>query len=119
MQKEFIDNVNKANKQAFDAAKEVSALNTSTFEVLLDKQMEIADQFVALSDKQARIISEFKDAPSAFKAQSELVKEISEQFAGNARDAVEIVNKTRTAYDKLFQKGLKDATAAAKKVQAA
>lgn len=119
MQKEFIDNVNKAGKQAFDAAKEVSALNSSTFEALLEKQVEIANQFVALSNKQAKIFSEFKDAPSAFQAQSELAKEVSEQIAGNARDAMEILDKSRTAYDKLFQKGLKDATEAAKKAKVA
>lgn len=118
MQNEFIDNVNKAGKQAFDAAKEITALNSSTFETLLDKQVEIANQFVALSNKQAKIFSEFKDAPSAFQAQSELAKEVSEQIAGNARDAMEIVNKTRAAYDKLFQKGMKEATNAAQKAQA-
>jgi phasin family protein len=118
MQKEFIDNVNKAGKQAYDAAKEVTALNASTFETLLEKQLEITNQFVALSSKQAQILSEVKDAPSAFQAQTALFKEISEQAAGNARDAVEILNKTRAAYDKLFQKGLKEATSAAEKAQA-
>lgn len=119
MQNEFIDNVNKAGKQAYDAAQEVSALNSSAFETLLAKQIEIANQFVAVSNKQAKIFSEFKDAPSAFQAQSDLVKEVSEQAANNARDTVEIMNKTRAAYDKLFQKGLKEATDVAKKAKVA
>lgn len=118
MQKEFVDNVTKANKKAFDTAKEVTDLNTKTFETVLGKQMELANQLVDFNAKQAKIIAEYKDAPSALQAQSALFQEITEQAAGNAREAVELLNKTRTAYDKLFQKGLKDANAAVKKAQA-
>jgi len=118
MQKEFLDTVNNAGKQAYEAAKEVTAVNASTFETVLEKQLEIANQIVELGSKQARIISEFKDVPSAFKAQTALIQESADQAVSNARDAMEIVNKVRGAYDKLFQKGLKDATDAAKKAQA-
>lgn len=118
MQKEFIDNVNQASKQASEAAKEITALNTSTFESILDKQLELANQFVALGTKQSQIAAEIKDVPSAFQAQSALFQELTEQAASNARETVELVNKTRDAYDKLFQKGLKDAGKAAKKAQA-
>jgi phasin family protein len=117
MQNEFIDTVNKAGKQAFDAAQEVSALNASTFETVLEKQLQFANQMMALNAKQAKIIAEYKDAPSAFEAQSTLVQEIGEQVAGNARDIAEPLNKTRTAYDKLFQKGLKDSAEVMKKAQ--
>jgi len=117
MQKEFTDSVNTANKKAFEAAKEVTDLNTSTFETLLNKQLEIANQLADINTKQARIFAESKDVPSAFQAQSALVQEITEQAASNARDAVALLNKTRTAYDKLFQKGIKDASEAASKAQ--
>lgn len=117
MQKDFVDNVSQANKKAFDAAKEVTDLNVSTFESVLNKQLEIANQLAAINAEQARIFAEFKDGPSAFQAQSTLVQEITEQAAGNARDTVELLNKTRTAYDKLFQKGLKNATDAVKNTQ--
>lgn len=117
MQNEFIDTVNKAGKQAFDAAQEVSALNASTFETVLEKQLQFANQMMALNAKQAKIIAEYKDAPSAFEAQSTLVQEIGEQVAGNTRDIAELLNKTRTAYDKLFQKSLKDSAEAMKKAQ--
>lgn len=118
MQNEFVDNVTKANKKAFDAAREVTDLNTSTFQSLLSKQLELVNQFAEINAKQARILAEYKDAPSAFQAQSALFQEVTEQAAGNTRDAVELLNKTRTAYDKLFQKGLKDAGEAVKKAQA-
>ena len=118
MQKDFVDNMSKANKKAFDTAKELTELNASTFGILLDKQLEIANQLAEVNAKQARIFAEYKDAPSAFQAQSVLVREITEQAAGNARDVVELLNKSRDAYDKLFQKGLKDAADAVKKVQA-
>lgn len=118
MQKEFIDTVNKAGKQAYEVAKEVTAINTSVFETVLEKQLEIANQIADLGSKQARIISEFKDVPSAFKAQSALIQETTDQAAGNAREAVEILNKVRASYDKLFQKGLKEANEVAKKAQA-
>lgn len=118
MQKEFIDNANKAGKQAFDAAKEVSALNASAFETVLAKQLEIANQLMAVNTKQAKIFSDYKDAPSAFEAQSALIREITEQAAGNTRDMMEIMNKTRDAYDKFFQKSLKETTDTVKKTQA-
>jgi len=118
MQKEFFDNVNKAGKQALNTAKEVNALNTSTFETVLDKQLEIANRFVALNAKQTQIVSEYKDVPSAFQAQSTLFKEFTEQAAANARETVELMNKTREAYDKLFQKSLKNAGETVKKAQA-
>lgn len=117
MQKEFVDNVTKANKKAFDTAKEMTELNTKTFETVLGKQMELANQLVDFNTKQAKIIAEYKDAPSALQAQSTLFQEITERAAVNAREAVELLNETRTAYDKLFQKGLKDANAAVKKAQ--
>lgn len=118
MNQDIIETMNKAGKQAFDAAKEVSALNASTFETVLEKQIEIANQIVALNTKQAKIVAEFKDAPSAFQAQAALIQEITEQAADNARDLVEIINKTRVAYDKFFQKGLKETTEAVKKARA-
>lgn len=117
MQKEFVDNVTKANKKAFDTAKKMTDLNTSTFETMLNKQMELANQFVDFNTRQAKIFAEYKDAPSALQAQSALFQEITEQTAGNARETVELLNETRTAYDKLFQKGLKDANDAVKKAQ--
>lgn len=118
MQKEFVDNVNQASKQAFEAAKEITALNTSTFESIMDKQLEMANQFMALGTKQSQIAAEIKDVPSAFQAQSALFQELTEQGASNAREAVALANKTRDAYDKLFQKGLNDAGKAVKKAQA-
>lgn len=117
MQKDFVDNVTKANKKAFDTAKEVTDLNTSTFETVLNKQLELANQLAEINAKQAKIIAEFKDAPSAFEAQSALFQEITEQAAGNTREAVELLNKTRAAYDKLFQKSVKEANDAVKKAQ--
>lgn len=117
MQKEFVDNVTKANKKAFDSAKEVTDLNTSTFETLLNKQLELANQLAEINAKQVKIIAGYKDAPSALEAQSGLMQEITEQAAGNTREAVELLNKTRAAYDKLFQKGLKDANDAVKQAQ--
>lgn len=117
MQKDFVDNVTKANKKAFDTAKEVTDLNTSTFETVLNKQLELANQLAEINAKQAKIIAEFKDAPSAFEAQSTLFQEITEQAAGNTREAVELLNKTRAAYDKLFQKSVKEANDAVKKAQ--
>lgn len=117
MQKDFVDNVTKANKKAFDTAKEVTDLNTSTFETVLNKQLELANQLAEINAKQAKIVAEFKDAPSAFEAQSALFQEITEQAAGNTREAVELLNKTRAAYDKLFQKSVKEANDAVKKAQ--
>lgn len=118
MQKDFVDNVTKANKKAFDTAREMTDLNTSTFETVLSKQMELANQFVEFNARQAKIFAEYKDAPSALQAQSALFQEITEQASSNAREAVELLNKTRTAYDKLLQKGLNDASDAVKKAQA-
>lgn len=117
MQKDFVDNVTKANKKAFDTAKEVTDLNTSTFETVLNKQLELANQLAEINAKQAKIVAEFKDAPSAFEAQSALFQEITEQAAGNTREAVELLNKTRAAYDKLFQKSVKETNDAVKKAQ--
>lgn len=117
MQKEFFDSVNTAGKQAFDAAQEVTALNASTFQTVLEKQLEIAGQIAAFNARQADIITGYKDAPSAVKAQSALAQEITEQAAANTRETVEILNKTRTAYDKLFQKSFKAANATVKKAQ--
>lgn len=117
MQNEFIDSVNQAGEKALNAVNEVAALNASIFKTVLDKQLEIANQFADINAKQARIIAEFKDAPGAFEAQTALIKEITEQSAGNARDAVELLEKTRAAYDRLFEKGLKDATDAVKEAQ--
>lgn len=117
MQKEFVDSVNEANKKALDTAREVTDLNTSTFEAVLNKQLEMANQLAGINARQAKIMAEYTDAPSAFQAQSVLIQEVTEQVAGNARDAVELLNKTRTAYDELFQKGLKDAADAVKKAQ--
>lgn len=117
MQKDFVDNVTKANKKAFDTAKEVTDLNTSTFETVLNKQLELANQLAEINARQAKIVAEFKDAPSAFEAQSALFQEITEQAAGNTREAVELLNKTRAAYDKLFQKSVKEANDVVKKAQ--
>jgi phasin family protein len=118
MQKQYVDNVTKANKKAFDAAREVVDLNSSTLETMLSKQLELANQLAEINARQAKILAEFKDAPTAFQAQSALVQEIAEQAAGNTRDAFELLNKSRAAYDKLFQKGLKSAADSIKEAQA-
>ena len=117
MQDRFVDNLNAANQKAFDTAREVADLNASTFETVLNKQLEITKQLAAINAKQAKIIVEYKDAPTALEAQSALIQEITEQAAGNARDAVELLTTTRSAYDKLLQKSLEDATDAVSKAQ--
>lgn len=119
MQNDFIDRMSKANKQAFDTAKQVAELNASTFESVLTKQMTLANELAAINTKQAKIIAEYQDAPSAIEAQSALIQEIAEQAAGAARDTVELMNKMRTEYDELFQKSLKEAGDAVAEAQAA
>lgn len=119
MQNDFIERVNKANKQAFDTAKQIAELNASTFESVLTKQLTLANELATINARQAKIIAEYQDAPSAIEAQSALIQEIAEQAAGAARDTVELMSKTRAEYDELFQKSLKEAGDAVAEAQAA
>lgn len=118
MQKDFANDMSKASKKAMDTAREATDLNNSTLQTVLSKQLELVNQFASINARQMQILTEYKDVPSALQAQTALVQEITEQAAGNAREAVELVNKTRTAYEKLVQKGVKETTDAVNKAQA-
>ena len=109
MQNEIFEAANKAGEAAYTAVKEITALNVATVETLVEKQFELVNQAVDLGVKQVKLATESKDARVAMRAQVALVEDAAEQALDNVRDLVAIANKTRVAYDKLFDKNIKEA----------
>ena len=113
MSNEIVNVANQAGQAAYDAAKEVIALNNATLDSVLKKHFEVASQVVDLGVKQARLVTESKDPKVAIKAQVELVEGAADQALSNAREFADIANRARTAYDKLVEKNVKTIVAKA------
>lgn len=119
MSNDIIEAANKAGQAAFEAAKEVAEINNATLDTLVEKQLAFASQVVDFGVKQIKLVTEAKDATSAVKAQVALVEDAAGQALNNARDLVDLANKTRVAYDKLVDKNVKSAVASLKTKKAA
>lgn len=107
MSNQIVNMANQASQAAYEAAKEVVALNNATLESVLKKQFEVASQVVDLGVKQAKLVTDSKDPKLAIKAQVELVEGAADQALSNVREFVNIASQARTAYDKLVDKNVK------------
>ncbi len=114
MQKQVLEAVNNAVETAYAASKEVIDINTNAVESLIEKQLDVLSQTVDFGVKQAKLVGEVKDVKAALSAQTQLMESVAEQAVENVRDVMAIANKTRAAYDKLVNKGVKEAVAAIK-----
>lgn len=118
MSNQILDNFNEAGQTAYDAVKDVIALNQAVFGEFVEKQLQVADQIVDFTVKHAKLVTDTKDQRSLFQGQVALVEEAAEQALDNVRDVVEIANKARASYEKLAEKNVKTATEQLKKVPA-
>ena len=111
----FVDNINEAGQAAYDAVKEVVALNQSVFTDLVEKQLQVVNQLVELGVKQAKLVAETKDQRALIQGQISLAEEAAEQALSNVRDAIELGNKARVSYEKLAEKNVQVASEQLKK----
>ncbi len=114
MPKQAFDTVQNAVETAYATTKQVVDINANAWESLVEKQLEVMNQVVDFSVKQFKLLGEAKDVKSTLAAHTGLVETAAEQAMGNVRDVVKIANETRSAYDKLVNKGVQEAVAAAK-----
>ncbi len=111
----FVDNINEAGQTAYDAVKEVFALNQSVFTDLVEKQLQVVNQLVELGVKQAKLVAETKDQRALVQGQISLAEEAAEQALTNVRDVIELGTKARVSYEKLAEKNVQVASEQLKK----
>lgn len=118
MNNPILDNFNEAGRTAYDAVKDIIAVNQTVFGDLVEKQLQVADQVVELAVKHAQLVTDIKDQRSLVQGQVALIEEAAAKAFDNVRDVVEIANKARVSVEKLAEKSVKTATEQLKKAPA-
>lgn len=114
MQKQALNTVQTAVETAYETTKQAVDINAAAWEGLIEKQLEVVYQAVDFGVKQFKLLGEAKDVKATLAAQTGLVETAAEQAMTNLRDVVKIANEARAAYDKLVNKGVRDAVAVVK-----
>lgn len=93
-----IDNWQAFGKNAMEAAKELEAINTQTFEKLTGQQMELANAAFETGSRYLSAVTEMKAYQDLLAEQTRLASEYNEKLIESARATADILAETREAY---------------------
>lgn len=117
MQQDFFNLINEFNKQAYDATRELTDINSRAFSRFADKQIELVNVYFDGAVKQAELARDAKDTGSYFKEQAELTKQYGEKVVNTVRKSVDVLNQARDEYAQWTEKSVNEASANLNKVQ--
>jgi phasin family protein len=113
---EALEMINKLGTTGFDNLRELGELQMSTWNKLMDTQVEIFNSLMSRAEEQVKVATGAKDVESAVKAQVEINREVAEEMMKKTRDSVDMVQETGEAYRVWAEKAVKEVT---EQVQAA
>ncbi|MDJ0882073.1 MAG: phasin family protein [Gammaproteobacteria bacterium] len=114
--KEALEMINKLGTSGFDSLRELGELQMSTWNKLMNTQIEMFNSMMSRAEAQIKLASDAKDMESAVKAQVEINREVAEEMMKKTRESVEMAQETGEAYREWAEKAVKEVT---EQVQAA
>ena len=103
------------SKTAAESAKKLESINTTIFEQLTKKNMDLFNSTIELNNKFVSMLSETKGVQELFNEQLQLTTEYNGKVFSTIKEATEIVVNSKDDYQSWLENGLKTATPAAAK----
>jgi phasin family protein len=113
MQKDFVENFEKLNKGALEAARRLGDIQLKTLERLTERQLELAADYLDGGVRQFELLGEAKDLKAVMGAQTKIASEFNGKLVEHARKTVEILNDAKTELSAIAQDSVQSAAAPA------
>jgi len=109
MQEEFFNFVNRCNRNAFDATKQLAEINAHTYEKLVQSQIKVAGLYLEGGARQVELVRDFKDPAGYMAAQGELAKQYAETVLSVTKENLGVMAEARNELKEWFEKGVAQA----------
>lgn len=116
MQQEFVSTLNEMSKNAYEAAKSLSELNSKIAEQVLERQMASTKLAVEGGLEQLKLAQESKDVKDYFGKQTALIEQYSAKSMEAAKENVALAQKIGEQYKAWLDVGFAKANDTAKDV---
>ena len=103
MDTKMTEQMTEMTKNVLDSMLKLQAINDRTVQSLAKQQLEVAENYMTNGVKQLKIMSEAKDAQSAMSSQAELASELGNMMMNQAKQAMEVMNQSRTELNSLIE----------------
>ncbi len=113
-----LEMINKTNAQAFEAVKEMAAINTRAADKLMQQQLELMGFAISGGVKQLELLRDTKGYKEYVAAQADIAQEGAEKVITAAREALDVLTDARDELKGVVEKGVDAIRAEAKPAQA-
>ena len=110
------ENMNKLGKSAYEAVKELYAVNTNIAEQVFEQQLALTSLGVDYFISQLQLASSAKGYKEMINGQTDIVADFSSKVQGIARNTLDIINESRDEVSTWFEKNVKEAEKGLKEV---
>lgn len=115
MNKDYVESVNTAGRQAYDFGRQLAEINLRAFDNLTAAQVKLWGDSVEKGFSQARRLADAKGPRDVLDVQMDMARELSQAAVEHGRQSVELLTGTRDELVKVYQKGFEQAAAEAQK----
>lgn len=116
MEQEYFKNLDVFGKSAFEATRELIAINGRVFEKVLEGQIGVANLLIEGSEKAASLVKEANDPQVYIQKQSALFEEYAGKLADAAQESVKLAQGTGEDLKVWLENGVANADKAGKAV---
>ena len=110
------ENMNKLGKSAYEAIKELYAVNTNIAEQVFEQQLALTSLGVDYFISQLQLASNAKGYKEMINGQTDIVTDFTSKVQGIARNTLDIINESRDEVNTWFEKNAKEAEKGLKEV---
>jgi phasin family protein len=104
--KESIEMINEINGKGYDSFRQLSDITLNAWNQAIEKQMEAYSSLMNSSLEQIKLVSEAKDYHEVVRGQMDMTRKLGEEVVNNAREAVEMSQKTGEEVRAWFESSL-------------
>lgn len=103
------ESMNKLGKSAYEAIKELYAVNSNIAEQVFEQQLALTSLGVDYYISQLQLASSAKGYKEMINGQTDIVADFSSKVQGIARNTLDIINESRDEVNTWFEKNAKEA----------
>lgn len=107
---EIFEMIEKAGAESVATMREFGELQMSTWNEMMNKQMELLSSVVSSASAQVKAASEAKDLEEAVRTQVEFGRQMGEEMVEQSREAIELTQKAGESYRDFAENMVKKAT---------
>ena len=107
MENQYLDQFNLFNNTAFEAAKELEAINTKLFEKLTQKNMDLFNSTIEANNKFVALFGEARGVQDLVTEQIKVTGEYNGKVITTIKEAARVVADSKDDYQAWFEGGIK------------